>query len=260
LSKIDVIHESENVDAIISQQLNKELIDIDSITSTRIQPGNYHWFYFDRLYSLLTQGPRCKILDIACGIGFLSVLLARYGHQVVAVDISKNSIEYAKRLAISYKCLTNIDFRIMDVSKLTLESNTFDIVTGEDALHHVIKYPGSVENIYRVLKPGGKAFFAEPFAHNPLINWMRFINVHIKDHRGEQFLGRKEMEALKSCFDEVKISDKSVLYIFSRFFSKPSPFNKKANISLKKIDDFIQPKIPFLNRLYAYAFLEMSKK
>jgi ubiquinone/menaquinone biosynthesis C-methylase UbiE len=260
LKKIDVIQESAYVDTVINSYLNQELIDIDLVTNSRIQPGNYHWFYFDKLYSVLTQGPNCKVLDVACGIGFLSVLLARYGHQVVAVDISNKSIAYAKKLATSYNCIDKIDFRVMDVSKLTLDSDSFDIVTGEDALHHVIKYPGSIENIYRVLKPGGKAYFSEPFAFNPLINSMRFVNVHLKNHKGEQFLGRNELRLLNSCFDEVEIKDKSVIYIFSRFFSKPSQKNKKVNLLLKKTDDYFQSKIPFINRFYAYAFLEMTKK
>ncbi len=260
MKKIDVIQESEYVDTVINSQVGQELIDIELVTGSRIQPGNYHWFYFDKLYSILTQGPKCKVLDVACGLGFLSVLLARYGHQVVAVDISKSSIVYARKLAASYNCLDKIDFNVMDVSKLTLDSDLFDIVTGEDALHHIIKYPGSVENIYRVLKPGGKAYFTEPFAFNPLINSMRFVNVRIKNHQGEQFLGRNEVKLLNSWFDEVEIKDKSVIYIFSRFFYKPSVLNKRANIFLKRTDDFVQSKIPFIKKFYAYAFLEMTKK
>jgi ubiquinone/menaquinone biosynthesis C-methylase UbiE len=260
MKRIDVNQESLYVDTVIDSYTDKGLIDIDTLKNLRIQPGNYHWFYFDKLYSVLNQGPGCRVLDVACGIGFLSVLLARYGHQVVAVDISKSSVSYAKKLAASYNCADKIDFRIMDVSNLTLDSDSFDIVTGEDALHHIIKYPGAVESIYRVLKPGGKAYFAEPFAFNPLINIMRFVNVLIKKYKGEQFLGRNELKLLNSCFDKVEIEDKSIFYIFSRFFYKPSPVNKKVNIFLKKTDDFFQSKIPVINKFYAYAFLEMTKK
>lgn len=260
MKKINAVQEAQYVDMIINPKFNLELVNIESITNSRIQPGSFHWFYFDKLYSVLRQGPKCKVLDVACGVGFLSVLLARFGHQVVAVDISKNSIAYAKKLATLCNCIDKIDFRVMDVSQLSFDSDSFDIVTGEDALHHVIKYPGAIENIYRVLKPGGKAYFSEPFAFNPLINLMRFINVRIKNHKGEQFLGRKELKLLNSCFDEVKITDKSVIYVFSRFFHKPSALNRKINIYLKKRDDFFQSKIPFIRRFYSLAFLEMIKK
>lgn len=256
---IDVKQESEYVDSVINSYHDMGLVDIDLVTKERVFPGSYHWFYFEKLYSVLRQGPACRVLDIACGVGFLSVLLARYGHQVVAVDISKSSIECAKRLANYYNCEDKIDFRIMDVSKLTFDSDSFDIVTGEDALHHVIKYPGSVENIYRVLKPGGKAYFSEPFAFNPLINIMRFVNVHIRNHKGEQFLGKKELKLLNGCFDEVQIKDMSVIYILSRFYYKPTPYNNKMNLLLKRSDDYVQSKIPFLKKFYAYAFLEMTK-
>jgi ubiquinone/menaquinone biosynthesis C-methylase UbiE len=230
------------------------------LTKTHTIRGNYHWFYFDRLYSILRQAPKGKVLDVACGCGLLSVILALYGHKVTAVDISKDSIDYAKKLATLYKCIDNIDFRVMDVSKLSFESESFDIVTGEDALHHIIKYPGAVENIYRVLKIGGKAYFKEPFAFNPFINIMRFINVRFKNHLGEYFLGRRDLKLLNSCFDEVIITDKSVVSILSRFFAKSSKLNRKINIYLKEFDDYLQSKIPFISKYYAYAFMEMKKK
>jgi ubiquinone/menaquinone biosynthesis C-methylase UbiE len=252
--------EGKYVDSIINPNFNLESCNIESIANSRIQPGSFHWFYFDKLYSFLRQVPKGRVLDVACGIGFLSVLLARFGHQVVAIDISKNSIAKAKKLATLCNCLDKIDFMVMDVSELSLDSNSFDIVTGEDALHHIIKYPGAIANIYRVLKPGGRAYFSEPFAFNPIINLLRFINVRIENHQGEQFLGAKELKLLNTYFDEVKITDKSVVYVLSRFFQKPSALNRKINIFLKNSDDTLQSKIPFLRRFYALAFLEMMKK
>lgn len=259
MKKFDVNSESQYVDKVVSRRLNEQIIKLDPIIEFRTRYGNFHWFYYEKLYSVLRQGPKCKVLDVACGIGFLSVLLAKYGHQVVAIDISKNSIEYARKLAAENNCLDKIEFRVEDICKLDLESDQFDIITGEDALHHVIKYPGSVENIYRVLKPGGKIYFSEPFAFNPLINAMRFINVRIKNHQGEQFLGRNELQTLNACFKDIKITDRSVFYVFSRFFQKPTNLNRRINIALKTIDDFLQRKIPYLSKFYALAFLEMTK-
>jgi ubiquinone/menaquinone biosynthesis C-methylase UbiE len=260
MEKLTVKQEAEYVDSIISPQQAMGTINVESIAEARTKPGGFHWFYFDKLYSIMKKIPPSRVLDVACGVGFLSVLLAKYGHRVVAVDISKNSITNARKLAIANNCHDKIDFRVMDVSQLNLEADSFDIVTGEDALHHIIKYPGAVENIYRVLKPGGKACFTEPFAFNPLINLMRSVNVKIRNHRGEQFLGKNELKILSECFDEIKISDKSVIYILSRFFSKPNAFNHRVNIFLKKTDDVFQQHLPFIKRFYAMAFIELSKK
>jgi ubiquinone/menaquinone biosynthesis C-methylase UbiE len=260
MEQLTVRQEAEYVDSIISPQQAIETINVESIAEARTKPGGFHWFYFDKLYSIMKQTPPSRVLDVACGVGFLSVLLAKYGHMVVAVDISKNSIANARKLAMVNNCQDKIDFRIMDVSQLNLETDSFDIVTGEDALHHIIKYPGAAENIYRVLKPGGKACFTEPFAFNPLINLMRSVNVKIRNHKGEQFLGKNELKILSECFDEIKISDKSVIYILSRFFSKPNTFNNRVNILLKKADDVFQKYFPFIKRFYAMAFIELSKK
>jgi ubiquinone/menaquinone biosynthesis C-methylase UbiE len=143
---------------------------------------------------------------------------------------------------------------------LTYESDSFDIITGEAALHHIIKYQDSLENLYRVLKPGGKAFFFEAFAFNPLINLLRNIKIRFKKYKGEHFLGSADIHYMESVFDSVIISDKSVLYTFSRFFKKPCSFNRKFSIIVKQLDNFVLPRFPCLNRYYSLAYLEMMKK
>jgi ubiquinone/menaquinone biosynthesis C-methylase UbiE len=89
----------------------------------------------------------------------------------------------------------------MDASNLEFCSQSFDIITGEDCLHHILKYEGTIQNMYRVLKPGGKGYFCEPFAFNPLINILRKINVMIKRRDYEQFLTNEDLISIKKNFD-----------------------------------------------------------
>lgn len=234
-------------------------LNLEELFLERITEGNNKWFYFDKLYSILRNAPKGIVLDLACGPGILSILLAKAGHSVFGVDISEASIKYAKELAHIHNCTDKIDFQVMDVSKLDFASDYFDIITGEDCLHHIIKYNGTVENMYRVLKSGGKGYFWEPFAFNPLINSLRKINTLIKKRDYEKYLTESDLRLLENTFDDVVLSENSVIYTLSRLFSKPVILNKKINIKLKNADNYIQDKFPFSKRFYSLAFLELAK-
>jgi SAM-dependent methyltransferase len=259
MSEISAIKEGDHYDERVADRAAPETVDIDRRYRERIALGSYRWFLNSRLYGALEHAARCRVLDVACGTGFYSVLLAKFGHQVVAIDISEKSIEYAKQLAIVNGCSDNIEHHVMDISQLDFDKDSFDIVTGEESIHHLIKYPNAIENIYSVLKPGGKAYFWEPFAYNPIINAMRFVNVRVKGHLGEHFLAEDEERKLISVFDEVEVSDRAVLYTVARFFRKPGKISRRVNIALKKFDDYAQSKIPALSKYYSLGFLEMTK-
>ena len=259
-NKILAIEEGVHYDERIKKRQKPDDVNIDSLYDSRMTPGNYCWFYYVKHYSYMAKLKPSEILDVACGSGFLSVLLARFGHKVHAVDISGKSIEYAQELVKVNNQANNITLERMDVCNLTFNDNTFDVVTGENVVHHIIKYNGALENLYRVLKPGGVAIFWEPFKFNPMINIMRAINVRIRNHEGEAFLGKSDLEKIELLFDEVIVTQRSVVYVLSRFFYKPTPFNRMVNIFLKKIDNFLQSFFPFLDKFYSLAYLELYKK
>lgn len=259
MAKLNAIDEGAHYDMRVAKRANPGTVNVDERYAQRIAEGTYQWFLNSKLYGTLKDAPPCKVLDVACGTGFYSTLLAKFGHDVASIDISQKSVEYARELARLNGCSGNVKHHVMDISALDFEPDSFDLVTGEDAIHHLIKYPQAMENIYKVLKPGGKAYFWEPFAFNPLINAMRYVNVRVRNHEGEHFLRQSDVEKLESVFDEVKVSDKAVIYTFARFFARPGKISRKVNVLLKELDDAAQAKLPFLSRYYSLAFLEMTK-
>lgn len=101
-----------------------------------------------------------KILDLGCGPGLYSEMLAKLGHHVTGVDFSQNSIEYARKKAESKNL--QIKYLNKDYTKLELPENQFDLV--------ILVYtdfgpllPGERElllkKIKTVLKPGGLFIF-----------------------------------------------------------------------------------------------------
>jgi ubiquinone/menaquinone biosynthesis C-methylase UbiE len=220
--------------------------------------NRYHLYkrHLDHLMSF--KGKR--VLNVACGTGELSLFLAHCGCDVVAFDFSPKSVEYAREMARINGFADKIQIDVMDIRNITYPENSFDVVTGEAALHHVIKYDNCFENMYRVLKPGGVALFFENFVFDPMVRLMRPINWYFKGYVGEYSLGREDIEYAKRVFDEVRITDHAVFYTYARFFYTPSKLNRFVARTLKQVDNAVLPTLPFLKRFYSLAYMELHKK
>jgi ubiquinone/menaquinone biosynthesis C-methylase UbiE len=110
--------------------------------------------------SLLGAERSLKILDIGTGTGFLALLLAKMGYDVVGVDWAKSKISQAREKAKAANI--PVEFRVEDAEKLTLESNSFDAVVSRHVLWTLSDpYAAALEWV-RVTKPGGKVIVDIP--------------------------------------------------------------------------------------------------
>ena len=97
------------------------------------------------------------ILDIGCGEGGYSRELTKRGATVTAVDCAEHAIKYCiskaeeEQLKITYYIRNSCD--LYDIA-----DNTFDIVLSSMMLMDCEDFEGTVKEIARVLKPGGKLF------------------------------------------------------------------------------------------------------
>lgn len=96
------------------------------------------------------KGP--KVLDIGCGAGDLAIALARRGHQVTAVDISRVAIEQARAKAAG-EGLT-VRFEVQDATRLSLPSAPFDSVFDSGLLHSLVRRGGDAADAYLAALPG----------------------------------------------------------------------------------------------------------
>jgi 2-polyprenyl-3-methyl-5-hydroxy-6-metoxy-1,4-benzoquinol methylase len=91
--------------------------------------NHYHRFL---LKQLPTQGKTA--LDIGCGTGEFSRLLAKRFEKVVAIDLSPTMIEVAKQRSRSF---SNIDFQVTDVLQWEPPVEQFDVIVSISTLHHL---------------------------------------------------------------------------------------------------------------------------
>jgi len=111
------------------------------------------------LLAMLEPAPR-RILDLGCGTGWTSRLLARAGYEVTGVDISVDAIGIAQELATE-ESLPNATFLVGDYETV-LPANTYDYVLFYDALHHAEDESAALRTACNALKPGGALFAFEP--------------------------------------------------------------------------------------------------
>ena len=96
-----------------------------------------------------------QALEIGCGMGLISVGLARRGYHVNAVDIEMGMIESVRRLATEAKVSNRLIGQVGDVHHLDFRDNTFDMVIAIGVLEWVPSLAQPLSEMTRVLKPGG---------------------------------------------------------------------------------------------------------
>jgi ubiquinone/menaquinone biosynthesis C-methylase UbiE len=99
-----------------------------------------------------------RILDVGCGAGWLSLEMARLGHEVTGIDIAKKRIEIAKKTALSENL--SIDYRSISLDDLT-DVASFDVVVSYGSLHHFQEVNKAVSKINSLLKPIGDFLLVE---------------------------------------------------------------------------------------------------
>ena len=101
----------------------------------------------------IPAGRRLKILDVGCGAGFFSILLAKEDHEVFAIDLTPEMIENAIQLAEE----ENADccFQVMDAENPMFADETFDVVISRNLTWTLPNAEHAYGEWMRVLKTGG---------------------------------------------------------------------------------------------------------
>ncbi len=106
------------------------------------------------------------VLDCGTGSGMTAALLSRRA-AAHSFDI-EDSASIAKRIVAEYGNISNVHFKVMNMCSLEYADNSFDAALGIQMLHHVGNIREAAKELNRVLKPGGKAVFAETWRSSPV--------------------------------------------------------------------------------------------
>lgn len=102
------------------------------------------------------------VLDIACGEGYGSNLLAGVGRSVIGIDINPDSIRHASRKYVR----DNLEFRVGSATRIPVDSGSIDLVVSFETLEHLAEHEDMMVEIKRVLMPGGTLIMSTPDRRN----------------------------------------------------------------------------------------------
>lgn len=109
---------------------------------------------------MLRDARKGTALDLGCGSGYISLMLAGLGYDVFGVDVSSRMIDQAR--SIFEKRNQVGQFAVGDATNLKLASNFFDVVTCMSVLEWIEDIGKSIQEIARVMKPGGILIVSVP--------------------------------------------------------------------------------------------------
>ena len=143
----------------------------------RISTGdqlNYH-------YEIATQfvSKNMNVLDIACGEGYGTIVLAKKAKQAIGADIDRKSIQIARKLHSK----KNLKFCFQDVTQTKFKDNNFDLITSMETIEHIGDDRKYMLEMKRILKKGGYFIFSTPqnsLGHIPM------NNQHIREYSLKQ--------------------------------------------------------------------------
>jgi SAM-dependent methyltransferase len=137
----------------------------------RVPESRASHYFLDRKVEMalkLTNAPRAgRVLEVGCSFGHQTFLLANHFAQVMAVDLSPESINLARRRAAAWN-VTNVAFEVGDAEALsTLVDASFDAVFSFSTVRFCPRPDVAMREMYRVLRPGGGAAIDFPNANCP---------------------------------------------------------------------------------------------
>lgn len=203
--------------------------------------------------------PGMKFLDFGCGHGMHSILPAKLGAEVYAIDLSEESLKIARERADREHVSDKIKFIKMDCESLEFPDNYFDIIWDGGTFSSL-----DIERVFselsRVLKTGGKLIGIETFGHNPLANFKRWINKKVGKRTSwaaDHIIKTRDLKLAEQYFDQVEIR------YFHLLSMSAFPFRKLpgGKLLFKTLDyfDTILLKFTFLKK-YAFKIVFIFSK
>jgi ubiquinone/menaquinone biosynthesis C-methylase UbiE len=212
-----------------------------------------------RLYSAILQTllaepvAGCAVLDYGCGTGDWGLMLASEGANVTFLDLSPIAIQVVLRRAAA----SQVDVRgvARDASELScFRDQEFDLIYGSAAVHHTLKYPGALEELLRVLRPGGSLVLAETYGNNQILNAARRLGWKLRgqaDEQGEEIVfNDSHVRMLRERMSQLEVMPVNLLGMTKRLFRGrfENPAVRGVVAALEKLDSGILKAAPQLGR------------
>jgi excisionase family DNA binding protein len=118
----------------------------------------------DRIMSMDILGRSMTAVDLGCGDGYISRAVSERVEKVIAIDISSKMLELLNKKA-EESGIRNIETIETEAQEVPLQDSSIDIVFASMFLHHIEEPEDIINEVYRILKPGGTVVLADLIKH-----------------------------------------------------------------------------------------------
>ena len=145
----------------ITRQVSREGIEDDEVVQAYDRISRWPQFKFLRkifVDELKKYHPEGILVDVGCGPGYLIMTMASlFKHlRIIGVDIADEMLQKATKNVCLLDPADRISFRHGDIQELPFDNDSLDFVVSTLSLHHWSEPKESIQEINRVLKPGGQ--------------------------------------------------------------------------------------------------------
>lgn len=154
----------QDIDALkekISRIWDTSSTTFDSRPAHGIQTEEERVCWFSLFKDEFPSGKQLSILDIGCGTGELSFILAELGHNVTGLDLSSGMLQEACRKALDKQ--QHIEFHQGDAENPPFEPETFDLILERHVIWTLPHPEQALSQWYTLLKNGGRVCFIDGF-------------------------------------------------------------------------------------------------
>jgi ubiquinone/menaquinone biosynthesis C-methylase UbiE len=142
---------------------SKEYFDEIAPQWDRLQESFFSNAVRDKALSVAGIQPGLLAADIGCGTGFITEGLIKSGLRVIAIDRSQAMLS---EMESKFSGLKGIEYRLGESSQLPIPDGTVDYAFANMYLHHVEHPSAAIEEMVRVLMPGGRLIITDLDEHN----------------------------------------------------------------------------------------------
>jgi len=186
-------------------------------TSIKNNLGQRFWHNsrFNQALSYVSRNKNSRLLDIGSADGtFTSILVNKIRpKRLVGIDVLETSVDYANKRFAKSKA---VSFLVADAHKLPFKAKTFDGVFALEVLEHVFKPKVVLDEIRRVLVPGGFVVAIVPNEESYLFKmiwwvWTKFKGKIWRDAHVQEFTPLSLLRLFESCGFRI-VDEKLFLY------------------------------------------------
>ena len=204
-----------------------------------------HWWYLGRrdllasCVSDIKQEMRVsdmRILDVGCGTGANLKMLAQFG-RAEGIDLSQQALDFCKE-----RGLNGVQYG--EAENLPFENGSYDLVTALDVLEHLDDDGTGLNEIYRVLRPNGRALIFVP-----AFMFLWGVQDDVSNHR-RRYTRSELTTAVQKAGLEVELAS----YANFTFFFPVLAVRTVMRLFKITADSEYGINLPFLNKVFAKLF------